>query len=72
VQAFGGHAVHLRLQIKNNCRVGDYRVADTPRGVQTISYSDAPREVGIDFWVLDVEGAPIVVDMFVLNSTGPR
>jgi hypothetical protein len=62
VQAFGGQAVHLRLQVDNNCNEGAYRVADTLQGSQNISYSETPQKVVIDFWVLDVAGAPIVID----------
>jgi hypothetical protein len=64
VHAFGGHAVHLRLQIENNCPEGAYSVVDTLRGGQNISYSETRTRVVIDFWVLDVAGAPVVVDMW--------
>ena len=61
VQAFGHPAVHLRLRINQNCGAGVYRVAETARGGHGISYGP-PKEVVIDFWVLDVGGVPVVVD----------
>jgi hypothetical protein len=64
VRAFGSHGVHLQVQIENNCSMGAYRVADTLRGGQNISYSEPPKKVVIDFWVVDVAGAPVVVDMW--------
>ena len=62
-QAFGHDAVHLRLRIDDDCPQGQgYRVAETLRGSRGISYSDVPREVVIDFWVVDVDGLAVVVD----------
>jgi hypothetical protein len=73
VQAFGHDALHLRLRIdrqcpagKAVCRVGGrggcatYVVAETPRGSHGITYGHNP--VDIDFWVMDLNGTPVVVD----------
>lgn len=59
-------AVHLRLRIDTDCP-GYYRVAHAAGGTRGISY--VPREaaavdVVIDFWVLDVEGEPVVIDQW--------
>jgi hypothetical protein len=63
VQAFGHDAVHLQLRITPDCpqREG-YRVAETPRGSHGINYSDDLKDVVIDFWVVDLDGVPVVVD----------
>ena len=60
-EAFGRDAIHLKLRIDDNCPVPEsYRVVDG-RG---ISYSNVAKEVVIDFWVVDLGGAPVVVDMW--------
>jgi hypothetical protein len=65
-EAFGHDAVHLRLLIDDQCpdvyqiateRAGD----DYGRG---ISYGNTRKKVLIDFWVVDVNGTPVVVDMW--------
>ena len=49
------------MRIDDNCPVPEsYRVADG-RG---ITYSNVAKEVVIDFWVLDLGGGPVVVDMW--------
>src|SRR4051794_4079112 len=60
----GRDAVHLRLRISDDCPVGDiYRVAETLRGSHGVSYGTVvPTTVVIDFWVLAVDGVPVVVD----------
>ena len=65
VQAFGHDALHLRLRITNDCPAAGEalpRVAETPRGSHGISYSYDPKTVVIDFWVVDLDGVPVVVD----------
>lgn len=64
VQAFGRDAVHLQLRIDNDCGDEGYRVAETLRGGHGISYGLIPKKVVIDFWVVDVAGVPVVVDMW--------
>jgi hypothetical protein len=64
VLAFGHPAVHLRLRINQDCGAGVYRVAQTPRGGHGITYGSNPGKVVIDFWVVDVGGAPVVVDVW--------
>ena len=65
-QAFGRDAVHLRLRIDNDCGTTRYyRVAESELGAQHgISYNLAAKEVVIDFWVVDVDGDPVVVDVW--------
>jgi hypothetical protein len=69
-EAFGGSAVHLQLRIDAFCDGGAaYQVAEAPAGGRGISYYDErPRGDGdvviIDFWVVDVDGTPVVVDRF--------
>ena len=62
-EAYGHDAFHLRLEIADDCPEGQaYRVAETPRGSRGISYSIVPETVVMDFWVLDLDGVPVVVD----------
>ena len=64
VQAFGRDAVHLQVRIDNDC--GATRGTASPRrvrGSHGISYSVSPANgVVVDFWVVDVDGVPVVVD----------
>lgn len=64
-RAFGYTGVHLRLRIDVTCP-SYYRLADAPTGHRGITYSDrtSPVDVVIDFWVLDVAGAAVVVDQW--------
>jgi len=63
--ALGRSAVHLRLQVDAACGDGAAYLATDNRG---ISYFDktptGPVIVTIDFWVLDVNGTTVIVDMF--------
>ena len=62
-EAYGYDAFHLRLEIADDCPEDQgYRVAETPRGSHGISYSIIPETVVMDFWVLDLDGVPVVVD----------
>lgn len=62
-QKLGYDAQHVRLRIADDCPDGGgYRVAETPRGSRGISFSSVPTTVVMDFWVLDVDGVPVVVD----------
>ena len=74
VQMFGHDATQLRLRILNDCAIGDlYRVAETPRGTRGISYGDVvPMTVVIDFWVIDLDGVPVVVDMWHQEGASER
>ena len=60
----GYDALHLQLRIADQCPQGQYyRVAVTPRGSRGITYGRNPLPpVIIDFWVLDFDGVPVVVD----------
>ena len=60
----GVAAVHLRMRIDVDCP-GYYRVAHAPGGTRGITYTPAglpTPDVVIDFWVLDVNGAVVVID----------
>ena len=64
--AFGHDGVHLRLRIDVDCP-SYYRVATTRRGDRGVTYAPpgtAVTDVFIDFWVLDVGGAVVVVDQW--------
>jgi hypothetical protein len=71
--AFGYDATHLRVRVDAGCESAAhgaaYLVAEAPAGSRGISYFDdnsegVSRNVIIDFWVLDVDGTAVVVDMF--------
>jgi hypothetical protein len=62
-RAWGHYGQHLRLRIQEHCGFDEvYRVAETPRGTRGINYGSESTGVVIDFWVLDVDGATVVVD----------
>ena len=64
-EAFGHHAVHLRLRIDDQCPPDEYyQIAAGPAGSRGISYSHPAKEVLIDFWVVDLNGTTVVVDMW--------
>lgn len=67
--AFGHSATHLRMRVDAACGSSAYQVADAAAGGRGISYFDEkPEDVSvpviIDFWVVDVNGTTVVVDMF--------
>lgn len=65
-RAFGYTGVHLRLRIDVTCPTY-YRIAESPAGDRGITYTApgaAAHDVVIDFWVLDVAGAAVVVDQW--------
>lgn len=65
-EAFGREALHLRMRIDPDCPTY-YRLADTARGERGITYpgqDDVVVDVVIDFWVVDVDGTPVVVDQW--------
>ncbi len=64
-EAFGHDAIHVRLRIDDQCPLGEwYQVAASPAGVRGITYSNRTKEVLIDFWVVDLDGTAVVVDMW--------
>jgi hypothetical protein len=66
VRAYGRDAIHLRLRIGVECP-WYYRLARTSVGDRGITYTAmgaAAKDVLIDFWVLDVAGAVVVVDQW--------
>ena len=64
VQAFGHDAVHLRLRIDDDApRTSVPRRGDAQVAVVGITLrATAPQGVVIDFWVVDLDGTPVVVD----------
>lgn len=73
--AFGRSATHLRVRVEAACSPSPssqaaYLVAETKAGAtRAVSYFDDASKVGsgpvvIDFWVLDMNGAAVVVDLF--------
>lgn len=74
--ALGHRAVHLRLRVDAACNgAAAYLVADTAAGSRGISYFDNSPENGvviIDFWVMDVDGTTVIVDMFHTEDAPSR
>jgi hypothetical protein len=63
--ALGRSAVHLRLQVAAVCADGAAYLVTDDRGISYFDESPAiPGIVIIDFWVLDVDGTTVMVDMF--------
>lgn len=64
-KTLGRSAVHLRLQVDAACADGAAYLVAQDRGISYFDKSPAgPAIVTIDFWVLDVNGTTVVVDMF--------
>lgn len=64
-EAFGHDSIHLRLRIDDRCPPGEYfQIAHGPAGSRGISYGHPSKEVLIDFWVVDLNGTTVVVDMW--------
>ena len=64
-EAFGHDAVHLRLRIDARCPPGEYyQVAHGPAGSRGVTYGHPAKDVLIDFWVVDMDGIAVVVDMW--------
>ncbi len=69
-EAFGHDAIHLRLRIDDQCPRDEYyqiaqtQTAETLAGRRGISYGSSSQEVLIDFWVVDLDGTAVVVDMW--------
>jgi len=64
-KALGGSAVHLRLQVDAACADGAAYLVTDDRGISYVDQSTAGSViVTIDFWVLDVNGTTVMVDMF--------
>jgi hypothetical protein len=62
--AFGYDAFHLRVRVNNGCPAGQaYLVAEADSDFG-VNYSDVPKDVVIDFLVVDVEGTPIVTALW--------
>jgi hypothetical protein len=69
-KAFGHDTIHLRLRIDDRCTHYEYyqiariQGVQTPAGSRGISYGSTSAEVLIDFWVVDLDGTTVVVDMW--------
>ena len=65
-ELLGRYAVHVRVRIPQTCSTPQYyRVAETPRGGRGITYNRTDMTwppVVMDFWVMELEGKPTVVD----------
>ena len=65
-ELLGRYAVHVQVKIPQTCPAPQYyRAAETPRGGRGITYDrpDATHPpVVMDFWVMELEGRPVVVD----------
>ena len=70
--ALGRSAIHLRLQVDAACADGAPYLVTDDRGISYFDKSQAGSViVTIDFWVLDVNGTTVMVDMFHTNDA-PR
>jgi hypothetical protein len=69
----GRRAVHLRLRIPQTCPGPVfYRIALTPRGSRGITFERPDGTfppVIVDFWVMELEGRPLVVDTWYQAGT---
>jgi len=71
-EAFGHDGLHLRVRIGNECPVDEwYVVLHAALGERGISYGDVPTQVVIDFWIVDLDGIPVVVDLWH-NADSPQ
>ncbi len=63
-QVLGRSALHLRLRVPRDCTEGEahYLIAETARGSRGVTYGLVPAPVVIDFWVVDIGGAQVVID----------
>ncbi len=65
-ELLGRYAVHVQVRIPQTCPTPQYyRVAETPRGGRGITYDrrdGTMPPVVMDFWVMELEGRPLVVD----------
>jgi len=72
-EAFGHDAIHLRLRIDDPCpRYEYYLIAEGPAGHRGITYGHPSKEVLIDFWVVDLNGTTVVVDMWHQVDASPE
>ena len=64
-EAFGHDAIHVRLRIDARCPPGEYyQIAHGPAGSRGVTYGHPAKDVLIDFWVVDMDGIAVVVDMW--------
>ena len=61
----GHDALHLSMRIRTLCRASDYYVVSNSESVERgISYTTLHTDVSIEFWVVDLDGTPVVVDLW--------
>lgn len=61
----GHDALHLSMQIDTSCPAPSYySVARSVTVERGISYTEPPTDVVIEFWVVDLDGTPVVVDLW--------
>ena len=71
-EAFGLDAVHLRLRVDPNCgAIAVYRPVHTTEGPRGMTFTEVEKVLVVDFWVVEVNGILVVVDM-VRNPDTPR
>jgi hypothetical protein len=69
-KAFGHDAIHVRLRIDDQCpwdeyyQIAETQTAETLASSRGISYGSTAKEVLIDFWVVDLDGTAVVVDIW--------
>jgi hypothetical protein len=64
-EAFGHDAIHLRLRIDDQCPPDEYyQIAAGPALSRGIRVGFVLKKVLIDFWVVDLDGTAVVVDMW--------
>jgi hypothetical protein len=61
----GHDALHLSMRIGTPCPASDYYVVSHSEFVERgISYTVLHADVSIEFWVVDLDGTPVVVDLW--------
>jgi hypothetical protein len=63
-EMLGRSALHLQVRVPQDCTEGEayYLIAETARGSRGVTYGFAPAPVVVDFWVMQVDGVPVIVD----------
>jgi hypothetical protein len=68
--AFGLDAIHLRVRLHDDCPRDDgYRLAETASGGHGVSYKEPPSVGVVDFWVVETQSTPVVIETFRYADT---
>ena len=71
----GQYAIHVQVKVAQTCPAAQYyRAAETPRGGRGITYNRPDHTwppVVMDFWVMELEGKPVVVDTWHQQGASP-